>query len=107
MKPTGGICFEWKTRRSMSGSDTPTHCSVNSWKLPLQHVGEKRRELVAADVEIDADLQILLNDRRLQADELVGRHLQRQPQPRLRTIAVRIAIAGLVEQRARLRRDRA
>ena len=39
--------------------------------------------------------------RRLQADELVGRHLQRQTQAGLGAITVGVAIAGLFEQRDR------
>ena len=71
-------------------------------EVPFEHVRIQGREFVGADVEIDADLfQILLDDRGLKPNELVGRYLQRQPEARLRSVAVGIAVAGFVENARR------
>ena len=61
-------------------------------KVALDDVGIERRELVRAQVEVDADVaQVLLNDGRLQAVELDVRHLERQREPRAGSVTVGIA----------------
>ena len=85
----------------MSGSARapPTHCSVIHLEIALQDVRVQRRELVGADIDVDADVaQILLDDRRLEAVELEVRDFERQLKTWARAVAVGIAVAGLVEE---------
>ena len=68
-------------------------------EVAFHHVGVEGGELVRPDVEVDADAaQIVLDGRGLEPRLLVRRDLQREREPRQRTVAVRIPIAGFVQQ---------
>ena len=74
-------------------------------EVAVEDVGVERRELVAAEVDVHADrAQVLLDHRPLQPGELEVLNLERQAHAHRRAVAVRVAVAGLVEQRARLGR---
>ena len=68
-------------------------------KVAAKDVRIHRRELVHANIEVDADFaKILLNHGRLQTVEFGIRDFQRKTKPGLRTVAVGVAIACLIEQ---------
>src|SRR5262249_8960137 len=75
-------------------------------EIALQHIGKKSREFEDAYIEIDADVtKVLLNHGCLQPVEFERvRDLQIEAEPWLRSIAVRVPIACLVQQRSRARR---
>ena len=83
----------------MSGSVTPTHCSVYIWKLPRAASAEQRQQLARPDVDGNPDpREILLDHRRLHPVDLRRRGLQRQAKAGQRAVTVGIREAGLVEQ---------
>ena len=98
--------LEWKTRRSMSGSIDADELRGVHLEVALDDVARAASRTPAMRIlERDADArEILLNRRRLDPVHLRRRRLQRQRQPRARSVAVGIRQARRVEQPLRLRR---
>ena len=87
------------TRRSMSGSVTPTNCSVYIWKLPRTTSAKSVcNSLDRTSTAMPTARQVVLNGSRLHAIDLRRRGLQRQSQAGLRAVAVGIGKPGRVEQ---------